>query len=295
MTSLIVLGSLNRDLTVVVERHPLPGETVLGGSVVTGTGGKGANQAAAAAREGATPVFVGAVGSDAVGDELLADLARAGVDVSHVTHSPGPSGMALITVDRSGENSIVVASGANATLDAGVIAALIERLATKDTVLLAQLEIPLGVVEEAADRLEKVGGRLVLNLSPATTVSPRLLGFADPLVVNESEASDLAGSAIDGPADAETIAGRLLAGSRSVVLTLGGDGVVVADAAGVTHLPAKPVTVVDTTGAGDAFAGALAAALAAGEDLGAAVQKGIDAGAEAVQYLGAQPPNGPTV
>ena len=288
MTALVVLGSINRDLTVVVERHPLPGETVLGGSVVSGTGGKGANQAAAAAREGVTPVFLGAVGTDATGDELLADLTRAGVDVRFVSRSEQPSGIALITVDRSGENSIVVASGANASLDADATAELVAEI--KPTVLLAQLEIPLVVVEAAANQLEKDGGRLVLNLSPSMTVSPRLLGFADPLVVNESEASDLAGSTIDGPADAETIAGRLLASSRSVVLTLGGDGVVVADASGVTRLPAKKVTVVDTTGAGDAFAGALAAALATGSDLNTAVLKGIDAGAAAVQFLGAQPP-----
>jgi len=290
MTALIVLGSVNRDLTVVVERHPLPGETVLGGSVVTGTGGKGANQAAAAARAGMTPVFIGAVGHDGLGDELLADLVRAGVDVSHVTRSEEPSGIALITVDARGENSIVVASGANASLDADATAKLITELTDAKTVLLTQLEIPLEVVEKAADALEKKGGRLVLNLSPSTTISPRLLGHADPLVVNESEASDLAGSTIDGPADAENIARRLLASSRSVVLTLGGDGVVLADGDGVIRLPSKKVTVVDTTGAGDAFAGALAASLSRGDDLKESVEAGIAAGAAAVQYLGAQPP-----
>jgi ribokinase len=291
VTALIVLGSVNRDFTVVVERHPLPGETVRGGSVVTGTGGKGANQAAAAARAGVTPVFVGAVGEDSVGDELLADLSKAGVDVSHVTRSEEPSGIALITVDANGENSIVVASGANAALEADATAKLIAELSDAKTVLLTQLEIPLEVVERAADALEARGGRLVLNLSPSTTISPRLLGHADPLVVNESESSDLAGSTIDGPADAENIARRLLASSRSVVLTLGGDGVVIADAHGVTHLPARPAKVVDTTGAGDAFAGALAASLSSGADLKAAVEAGIEAGAAAVQYLGAQPPS----
>lgn len=290
MTALIVLGSVNRDFTVVVERHPLPGETVLGGSVATGTGGKGANQAAAAARSGVTPVFIGAVGRDSVGDELLEDLRTAGVDVTHVSRSDEPSGVAMITVDRDGENSIVVASGANGTLDAARTAALVADLASEATVLLVQLEIPLAVVEEASDALDAAGGRLVLNLSPSTTISPRLLGRADPLVVNESEASDLAGVTIDGPADAQTVATRLLEFSRSVVLTLGGDGVVVASSKGIVHLPAQPVKVVDTTGAGDAFAGALAASLSSGGELTAAVEAGIAAGAAAVQHVGAQPP-----
>jgi ribokinase len=130
----------------------------------------------------------------------------------------------------------------------------------------------------------------VLNLSPSRYVSPRLLGLADPLILNETEAADLASSTIDGPADAMTVANRVLATSRSVVITLGSDGAIIADSEGVSHVPADRVTVVDTTGAGDAFAGALAAALVTGATLAAAVTAGIAAGSAAVQHPGAQPP-----
>jgi ribokinase len=287
---LIVLGSANRDYTVLVERHPLPGETVLGGALTVATGGKGANQAVAAARAGAKPVLVGAVGSDSVGDDVLADLTARGVDVSRVLRSTEPTGVALITVSHDGENSIVVAAGANGALDPHATAATISQLASIGTVLLCQLEIPIEVVSAAASEIEKAGGRFVLNLSPSRYVSPKLLALADPLILNETEASDLANCAIDGPADAETVARRLLSTSRSVVITLGGDGVIVADSTGVSHLEAQRVTVVDTTGAGDAFAGALAAALVAGRSLAEAAGAGTAAGTTAVQHLGAQPP-----
>jgi ribokinase len=288
--ALVVLGSANRDYTVLVDRHPVPGETVLGQKLSVATGGKGANQAVAAARAGAQPIFVGAVGSDSVGTEILADLDARGVDIAHVVRADDPSGIALIQVDASGENTIVVAAGANGTLDPKATATTVAALLDPKSVLLCQLEISVEVVSAAASEVEKVGGRFVLNLSPSRYVSPKLLAFADPVLLNETEASDLANSAIDGPADAQNIARRLLATSRSVVITLGGDGVIVADATGVTHLDAQRVPVVDTTGAGDAFAGALAAALHAGATLAEAARAGISAGTAAVQHLGAQPP-----
>lgn len=288
--ALVVLGSANRDYTVLVARHPLPGETVLGSSLSVGTGGKGANQAVAAAGAGAKPVFVGAVGNDSVGSDVLADLAARGVDVSRVARSTEPTGVALIEVSSDGENTIVVAPGANGSLETTATAETIASLVDSRSVLLCQLEIPVEVVSAAASEIAKAGGRFVLNLSPSRYVSPKLLAFADPVILNETEASDLANSAIDGPADAESVARRLLETSRSVVITLGGDGVVVADALGVIHLDAERVTVVDTTGAGDAFAGALAAALTLGATLADAVKAGIAAGAAAVQHLGAQPP-----
>jgi ribokinase len=288
--TLLILGSANRDYTVVVERQPLPGETVLGGGLTIATGGKGANQAVAAAGAGATPIFLGAVGTDTVGGEILADLTARGVDTSNLTRVDDPTGVALITVSRDGENVIVVAPGANGVLDADATAALVARLAGSHGVLLCQLEISPAVVSAAATEIERLGGRFVLNLSPSRYVSPKLLALADPLILNEREAADLASSVIDGAADARTIATRLLDSSRSVVITLGGDGAVVADSGGVTHVPAQQVTVVDTTGAGDAFAGALAAELASGGDLRTAVAAGIAAGAAAVQHPGAQPP-----
>jgi ribokinase len=287
--SLLVLGSANRDYTVFVERHPLPGETVLGGELRVATGGKGANQAVAAARGGASPVFLGAVGEDSVGTDILAELSRRGVDTTHTIRAAGASGVALITVSADGENSIVVAPGANARLDTGETAKKVAALAERNAVLLCQLEISPEVVSAAATAIERAGGRFVLNLSPSRYVSPKLLALADPVIVNESEASDLAGSTIDSPADAMTVAQRLLESSRSVVITLGGDGAILADSNGVVHVGAERVTVVDTTGAGDAFAGALAAALSTGGSLTDAVAAGVAAGAAAVQHPGAQP------
>jgi ribokinase len=288
--TLIVLGSANRDYTVAVERQPQPGETVLGGELRVATGGKGANQAVAAARAGATPIFLGAVGADSVGTDILAELEARGVDVSQALRSTTSTGVALITVSADGENTIVVSPGANGTLDASATATTVAKISDARAVLLCQLEISPDVVSAAASEIERGGGRFLLNLSPSRYVSPKLLDLADPLILNESEASDLAGSVIDGTADAMTVAGRLLAGSRSVVITLGGDGAIVADGDGISHVPAERVPVVDTTGAGDAFAGALAAALAAGGTMLDAVTAGIGAGSTAVQHPGAQPP-----
>jgi ribokinase len=288
--TLIVLGSANRDYTVAVERGPQPGETVLGGALSIATGGKGANQAVAAARAGAKPIFLGAVGSDSVGADILAELGARGVDVSHTRTVDAPTGVALITVSVDGENTIVVAPGANAELDAAQTAKTVSSLVDESAVLLCQLEISPDVVSAAATVIESVGGRFVLNLSPSRYVSPKLLALANPLILNESEAADLAGSRIDSPADAIAIATRLLSTSRSVVITLGGDGAIVAEGASVSHVPAELVTVIDTTGAGDAFAGALVATLAAGDALVPAVTAGIRAGAAAVQHPGAQPP-----
>ena len=289
--SMIVLGSASRDYTVIVDRHPNPGETLLGGDIITGSGGKGANQAVAAARATVRPVFLGSFGDDTTGHELIADLAAHGVDVDHVTVTrDAPTGVALITVARSGENSIVVAAGANAHLDPDATAAAIRSLAGPGTIILAQLEIPLATVIAAADAAAERGARFVLNLSPSQPIPASLLALCDPLVVNESEAAGIAGIPVSTVGDAMLVAQELLSGSKSVVITLGGEGVVVATADGVVHSPAEKVDVVDTTGAGDAFVGALAASLALGSDLHAAVARGTAAGALAVQHLGAQPP-----
>jgi ribokinase len=289
--SLIVLGSASRDYTVVVDRHPNPGETLLGGDIVTGSGGKGANQAVAAARATVRPTFLGSFGDDTTGHELIADLSAHGVNVDHVAiTSDAPTGVALITVARSGENSIVVAAGANAHLNADDTASAISDLAGPTTIVLAQLEIPLATVIAAADAAAERGARFVLNLSPSQPVPASLLALCDPLVVNESEASAIAGIPVATVGDAIAVAQELLHGSKSVVITLGGEGVVVATTEGVVHSPAEKVSVVDTTGAGDAFVGALAASLALGSDLHAAVARGTQAGAFAVQHLGAQPP-----
>lgn len=289
--TLIVLGSANTDYTVVVDRHPQPGETLLGGDVAVATGGKGANQALAAARTGALPVFLGAVGDDAGGRALLDTLGSGGVDVSAVARlHDAPTGVALITVSRDGENTIVVAPGANGRLDADAVLATIAQLAGPETVLLSQLEVPLDVVHAAASEIARLGGRVVLNLSPARTVPDELLGLCAPLVVNASEAEAVSGASITDVESATRVARALVGRCGSVVVTLGGDGAVWADADGAGHVAAPRVEVVDTTGAGDAFVGALAAELAEGSTLADAVAAGVRSGAAAVQWRGAQPP-----
>jgi ribokinase len=206
-------------------------------------------------------------------------------------------------VSREGENSIVVSPGANGRLEPDAVTAHVASATSEGSVLLAQLEVPLAVVEAAAAALEEASGRLVLNLSPSRPVPDALVALCDPLVVNESEASDLVGKPVDDPVSAAAAAAAMLDRCRSVVITLGGEGAVfarrgdgetAADAdadAPSGHRPAPRVTVVDTTGAGDAFVGALAAELARGRSLAEAVESGVAAGAEAVQWRGAQPPN----
>ncbi|NYI41595.1 ribokinase [Demequina lutea] len=288
---LIVLGTVNRDHVVFVDLHPLPGQTILGHSYETGTGGKGSNQAVSAARAGAAVTFVSAVGDDSAGAELLADLAAKGVNVSHVTRVDGqPSGVALITVSADGENSIIVAPGASASLDPALVSGTVADLVEPGSVLLTQLELPLPVVERACLVAHERGARVVLNLSPMQPVAEAVLAACDPLIVNAGEAATLAESRCESVQDAHDVAQALAARCRSVVVTLGGDGAVVADGAPARHFPGETVPVVDTTGAGDSFAGALAAALVAGAGLDDAVRSGIQASALTVQHVGAQPP-----
>lgn len=289
--SLIVLGSANTDYTVVVDRHPQPGETLLGGDVVVATGGKGANQALAAARAGAMPVFLGAVGDDAGGRAMLDALGSGGVDVSSVARlTDAPTGVALITVSRDGENTIVVAPGANGRLDADAVVATITDLAGPGTVLLSQLEVPLTVVQAAAHAVVGAGGRVVLNLSPARDIPEELLSLCDPLVVNESEARAVGAASFADVEGALAAARSLVMRCRSVIITLGGDGAVWCEAEASGHVAAPRVEVVDTTGAGDAFVGAVCAELADGAALADAVTAGVRSGAAAVQWRGAQPP-----
>lgn len=288
---LIVLGTVNRDHVVFVERHPLPGETLLGHSYETGTGGKGANQAVAAARAGASVTFVSAVGDDSPGRDMLEDLSAQGVDVSQVTTIDHlASGIALITVSRDGENTIIVDPGASATLDPATVSDTLLRLMRPGTVLLTQLELPLPVVVEGCLAAHSAGARIALNLSPLQEVPEDLLAVCDPLIVNAGEAAALAHTSCDSVEAALAVADGLARRCRSVVVTLGAQGAIVADDGPARHFPSHDVKVVDTTGAGDSFAGALAAALVGGATLDAAVLSGIDAAALTVQHVGAQPP-----
>lgn len=273
-----VAGSVNRDIVVVVDRHPIPGETVLGRDHLAVDGGKGANQAVAAARLGADVVFIGRVGSDAVGDELRTGLSADGIDVSHLASDrDAPSGLALITVDARGENAIVVSPGANGRVGAADVEAAADVLATADVVLL-QLEIPMEAVMAAAALARN--GIVVLNPAPAQHLPPQLLERVDVLVPNRHELTELTGS--PDPASAADLPVPF------VVVTMGAAGAAVVDHGALTLVPAVPVDVVDTTGAGDAFCGALATFLAAGDDIHTAVGAAAGAGALAATATGAR-------
>jgi ribokinase len=279
MPQIVVAGSANMDLVGLAARLPLPGETVLGDDFVMGPGGKGANQAIAATRAGGETTFLGALGSDSFGVTLKARLTGAGVNTDHVRISYGASGVAVIMVDRAGENSILVSPGANSTFvdltdaERAVIAA--------GDVLLCQQEIPLATITAAARAAHAGGTRVILNAAPARELPPELLAAVDLLVVNELEAE-----AITGPGGPD-MAG-LLALVPRVVLTLSSAGSWYADRDGRSErIPAFHVEVADTTAAGDAFTGALAVAWGEGRDLVEAVRWANAAGAACVRKVGA--------
>lgn len=257
-----VFGSLNVDLLFNLDRLPAPGETVLTREIVQLPGGKGANQANAAARAGARTRFVGAVGTDGLGAPVLASLEAAGCDVSGVRTVPGATGTAVVMVDRSGENQIVVGSGANMSVTAAMLDGA--ALGPGDT-LVCQMEIPPEATAAGLAAARKAGARTVLNLAPARALQAAVLNDVDVLVLNEGEAALLAGT--DAP-PAQTA--RTLAAGHGLtcVITLGGDGalVVTPDGQGF-RVGTLPVQAVDTVGAGDAFVGVLAAGLDGGLSL----------------------------
>lgn len=290
--AIVVVGSANQDYLVRVSAPPAPGETVLADSLQRQPGGKGANQAVAAARLGGAVSFVGCVGDDQDGTGLVAALRAAGVDTGSVAVAPGvPTGLALVSVHDSGENSITVVPGANFALTVDHVGTAVARLVGGDApaIVVVQAELTAEVMAAALRTGAEHGARCVLNLAPYRQLDPDVLGLADPLVVNESEASALLGSPVDGGPTAESAAAQLLGQVRSVVITLGAAGAVWADTGGSGRVPARTgVTAVDTTGAGDAFVGALAASLARGADLPTATALGVAAGTFSITQLGAQ-------
>ncbi|ASR56185.1 ribokinase [Cellulomonas sp. PSBB021] len=283
----VVVGSVNADLVVRVARHPRPGETLLGSTSDTLPGGKGANQAVAAARQGARVALVGAVGTDPQAAVALSALRAADVDLTHVRRVDGATGLAVVTVAGSGENTIVVVPGANATLTPARVDEARGTIA-RAAVCVLQLEIPLDTVAHAARLAHRHGTRVLLNAAPATALPRDVLRLADPLVVNEHEAATLLGRALDSPAAAAAHELTGL-GVRSVVVTLGAAGLVGHGPDGAFSWSAPVVQPVDTTGAGDAFVGALAAGLAAGQPLRAASAHATRVAAYSVTRLGAQP------
>jgi ribokinase len=289
VADVFVVGSINQDFVLSVERRPAPGETVTDARLATHNGGKGANQAAAAALLGASVAFLGCVGDDGFGGPLVRSLEDKGVDTSLAKEVPDSStGAAFITVTPDGENAITVAPGAN------------RRLTTEDVeeasgsigearILVAQMEVPPEVVLRAVEVAAGSGTRTLVNLAPPFEVPQALLEKLDPLVINEHEAAFLLGERVEGVDGALEAAPKLLSlGPGSVVVTLGEDGAVFSGGESAQHLTTPRVKVVDTTGAGDAFVGALAAMLADDAPLEDAVAYAVRAGAAAVTKEGAQ-------
>ena len=285
-----VAGSLNMDLVARAPRIPQPGETIIGRDFRNVPGGKGANQAVAAARLGAEVSMVGRVGADTFADPLLENLAADGIDHTYVTRDPeAATGVALIVVDDAGENSIVVASGANARFSPGDVEDAEEAFARAD-VLLLQLESPLETVQRAAELAHAHGAKVLLNPAPARALPDELLSLVDALIPNETEAALLTDRAVRSQADAREAAQALLvSGVETVIVTLGEGGALLAQGGGVTLVPAFSVEAVDTTAAGDAFVGSFAVALAEGRPPEEAVRWGNAAGALATTKMGAQP------
>ena len=281
----LVVGSVNEDIVVSVERLPGPGETLLASEFALSCGGKGANQAVAAARDGVRVAMVGAVGDDDAGERQAAALDGAGVDTRWVRRLTGVStGTAFIQVDSRGENTIVVVQGANAhvTLPVGDV---------EPQVVVTQNEIPPAAQQEAVALAARTGARLVINAAPAPESPPPWYSAADPLVVNEHEAAQLATSDETGAGLLRRLRERT--GARSVVMTLGERGALVDDGTEVHAIPPVAVEqVVDATGAGDTFVGVLAARLARGDGVVAAASVANRCAAKAVTWPGARPPVG---
>jgi len=291
MAKIIVVGSINMDLVVRTSNIPVPGQTVLGQDCRLFPGGKGANQAVAAARQGASVSLIGRVGTDVFGQQLLANLQQEGIDTSQIFADPSTaSGIALITVSADGQNSIVVAPGANHKLlpihiqDASAV------FAHADALLL-QLEIPLNTIIAAAKQAKDNNLKVILNPAPAQSLPVELLSLVDILIPNESETTMLTGDPVGSLEQAETAARKLLArGVSSVVVTLGEKGALLVQGEQRAYFaPSFSVNVMDTTAAGDSFVGTFSVALAEGISLEAAISRACAAGALATTRLGAQP------
>jgi ribokinase len=289
MGKIIVIGSSNTDMVVKTGRLPAPGETVIGGEFLMNPGGKGANQAVAAARLGGDVRFVAKVGNDLFGKQAVQGFRRDGIDTSPIFTDPqAASGVALISVDEKGENCIVVAPGANARLTAEEVSQALENAGAGDTVLI-QLEIPLGTVEAAVRLCAAKGVGVILNPAPAQPLPDDLFPRLAILVPNETEAGLLTGIPVTDAATAEAAARQLAAkGVGHVVITLGAKGAYSFDGQQGQLIEAPHVHAVDTTAAGDCFSGALAVAVSEGQDLPAAIDFACRAAALSVTRMGAQ-------
>ncbi|MGI6340250.1 MAG: ribokinase [Bacteroidales bacterium] len=289
MRKIIVIGSSNTDMVVKCKKLPTPGETILGGAFLMNPGGKGANQAVAAARLNGIVTFVTKTGNDHFGEQSKLLFEKEGIDTRFlIRDQKNPSGVALIAVDENGENTIVVASGSNATLSAYDIDEEVY-VADKEDVYLMQLEIPVGTVEYVAQKVSDKGNRVILNPAPARLLSQELLDSVYVLTPNEIEAEILTGIKVENASSAERSAMKLLdKGVKNVIITMGAAGAYLCTPEISKMIPVVPVKAVDTTAAGDVFNGALAVALAEGKDLEEAVGFANKAASISVTRLGAQ-------
>jgi len=283
--NILVVGSLNMDLVVQAPRHPAVGETILGGEFRTFPGGKGANQAVAASRLGARVSMIGRVGADNFGEALLLTLENDGVDTQYISRDPAAAtGVALITVSAAGQNTIVVAPGANAQLSLQELEAAEAAFQTAQ-ILVTQLESPVPVIRRAVELAQQYGVKTILNPAPAQSLDASLLEQIDYLIPNEHELALLSGNhdLLTGIDILQKV------GLKNLIVTLGEKGATVAQAKESHHIPAFKVETVDTTAAGDAFVGAFAVALTQGLDVFQAATWGNAAGALATTHPGAQP------
>ena len=287
---IVVVGSSNTDMVIKLERLPGPGETIIGGDFIMAAGGKGANQAVAAARVGGNVTFVARVGADMFGKQAIQNFQKEGINTGFIVKDDeNPSGVALIFVDRKGENSIAVASGANSKLSVENVAAAEEKISCAQVMLL-QLETPLKTVRYATRLASELGSKVILNPAPARELDDALLRLITVLTPNETETELLSGVKVENEKSAKQAADVLRKkGVANVIITMGAKGSFLVTEKQTVLIPTKKVKAVDTTAAGDAFNGALAYALAKEEPLDKAVEFANLAGAFSATKMGAQP------
>jgi ribokinase len=289
MKRIVVIGSCNTDMVIKTDRLPTPGETVLGGTFLMNAGGKGANQAVTAARQGGQVTFISKTGNDVFGKQSVELYNAEGINTDFIFSDPkNPSGVALITVDSHGENCIVVASGANGSLSKADIESAREEIGRASFVLM-QLEIPIETVEYAAEVARDKGVSVILNPAPARTLSEKLLSCLYVITPNEHEAEMLSGIKVTDWASAKKAADIISAkGVSNVVITMGAQGAFVKEADQYFTVEATKVTAIDTTAAGDSFSGSFCVGLAEGKTIKEAVQVATRVAAITVTRMGAQ-------
>ena len=290
MKSIVIVGSINIDLVIRCAHLPAPGETIIAGGSAEIPGGEGANQAVAAARAGGLVTMIGRVGDDAFADRLVENLNREKVDTSHVlTTSACPSGIAIVAVEESGENAIMVVPGSNGNVSPQDVASRADVIQSAD-ILLLQLEIPIETVTASIAIAQQAGVPVILDPAPMPADFPIDLLRVDVVCPNQSEAAAIVGGRIETIADAKAAIGKLHArGAKHAIITMASRGAIVSDGQSIQHIQPFPITAVDTTAAGDAFAGALAVRLAEGASLIEAATFASAAGAVAATRDGAQP------